>query len=64
MGDETIPGQSTFKHPLKVKAKHNSKLLGFHIQGYYLVYMIIDSNTLLSWDKKIAMLSQHYKPMS
>ena len=37
--------------------------LGFHIQGYYLVYMIIDSNTLLSWNKKIAILSQHYKPM-
>ena len=27
--DETIPGQSTFKHPLKVKAKHNSKSFRF-----------------------------------
>ena len=27
--DKTIPGQSTFKHPLKVKAKHNSKSFRF-----------------------------------
>ena len=27
--DKTIPGQSTFKHPLKVKAKYNSKSFRF-----------------------------------